>query len=212
MKGLLFHVIIDEETKILGEEFFMSKQIPVGVSNRHLHLSQEDLYKLFGEGYELTHLKDLAQPGQFAAEETVEIQGPKGKIGKVRVLGPTRKQTQIEISKTDSFSLGIKPPVRDSGSLLGSAPITVIGPKGEVELTEGVIIAQRHIHMHTTDAEELGLKDKEMVTVETQGDRGVMFKNVLIRANEAFALEFHIDTDEANGAGVKNGDFVNIVK
>lgn len=189
----------------------MTKQIPVGVSNRHLHLSQDDLYTLFGEGYNLTHMKDLAQPGQYAAEETVVLKGTKGSIAKVRVLGPTRKQTQIEVSKTDSFTLGVKPPVKDSGALAGTAPITIIGPKGEVELEEGVILAQRHIHMSTADALELGLTDKQIVNVETQGERGVMFKNVLVRANEAFALEFHIDTDEANGAGIKNGDNVVIV-
>lgn len=189
----------------------MSKLIPVGVSNRHLHLSEQDIHTLFGEGYELTPLKDLAQPGQYAAEETVTLKGTKGSIGKVRVLGPARKQSQIEISKTDSFVLGVKPPVRDSGSLENSAPITIVGPKGEVELTEGVIIAHRHIHMHTSDAAELGLVDKQMVQVETEGERGVVFKNVLVRANEAFALEFHIDTDEANGAGIGNGDKVKIV-
>lgn len=189
----------------------MSKLIPVGVSNRHLHLSEEDIYTLFGEGYELTPLKDLSQPGQYAANETVSIQGTKGIIHKVRVLGPSRKQTQIEVSKTDSFALGIKPPVRDSGSLKDSSPITIIGPKGQVELSEGVIIAHRHIHMHTSDAEELGLVDKQIVMVETDGERGVVFKNVLIRVNEAFALEFHIDTDEANGAALGNGTHVKIV-
>lgn len=189
----------------------MCKLIPIGVSNRHLHLSEKDIYALFGEGYQLTPLKDLSQPGQYAANETVSIQGPKGTIHKVRVLGPARKQTQIEVSKTDSFTLGIKPPVRDSGSLEDSSPITIIGPKGQIELSEGVIIAQRHIHMHTSDAEELGLVDKQMVMVETDGERGVIFKNVLIRVNEAFALEFHIDTDEANGAGLGNGTQVKIV-
>ncbi|SES77324.1 phosphate propanoyltransferase [Anaerobranca gottschalkii] len=189
----------------------MSKLIPVGVSNRHLHLSQEDIYTLFGQGYELKPLKDLSQPGQYAAEETVTLQGPKGSIEKVRVLGPARKQTQVEISRTDSYVLGIKPPVRDSGALANSSPITIIGPKGKVELKEGAILAQRHIHMHTTDAEELGLIDKQLVQVEADGERGVIFKNVLVRVHESFALEFHIDTDEANAAGLANGDKVKIV-
>lgn len=189
----------------------MSKLIPVGVSNRHLHLSEQDIGTLFGEGYQLTPLKELSQPGQYAANETVSIKGPKGIIDKVRVLGPARKQTQIEISKTDSFTLGIKPPVRDSGSLTDSSPITVIGPKGQIDLSEGVIIAHRHIHMHTSDADELDLVDKQMVMVDTEGERGVIFKNVLIRVNEAFSLEFHIDTDEANGAGIGNGTKVKIV-
>ncbi|SHJ55962.1 putative phosphotransacetylase [Anaerobranca californiensis DSM 14826] len=189
----------------------MSKLIPVGVSNRHLHLSQEDIYTLYGQCYELKPLKELSQPGQYAAEETVTLQGPKGSIEKVRVLGPARKQTQVEISKTDSFILGIKPPVRDSGALANSSPITIIGPKGKVELKEGVILAQRHIHMHTTDAEELGLVDKQLVQVEVDGERGVIFKNVLVRVHESFALEFHIDTDEANAAGLANGDKVKIV-
>ncbi len=189
----------------------MSKLIPVGVSNRHLHLSKEDIKTLFGENHELTQLKDLSQPGQYAANETVVIQGPKGKIEKVRVLGPARKQTQIEISKTDGFILGVNPPVRDSGSLTQSAPITIIGPKGSVELNEGVIIAHRHIHMHSDDAKELNLVDKQTVNVEVDGERGLIFKNVLVRVNEAYALEFHIDTDEANCAGLRNGDKVKIV-
>ena len=186
--------------------------VPVGISNRHIHVSNDDLITLFGEGATLTIKKDLSQKGQYAAEETVTIVGPKGKIAGVRILGPCRKQTQVEISRTDSFALGVAPPVRDSGNLVGSAALKVIGPKGEIDIPEGCIIAKRHIHMSLEDAENTGLKDKDIVSVRVDGERGIIFNEVLIRVNKDFSLEMHIDTDEANAAALKNGDVVTLLK
>ena len=186
--------------------------IPIGISNRHIHLSQRDLEILFGEGYQLTKYRDLKQPGQYAAKETIIMQGPKGSIDSVRILGPTRDETQIEVSYTDARTLGIKPPVRESGKIQESAPITLIGPKGTVEKAEGAIAALRHIHMPTDVANELGIKDKDIVKVETDGERGVVFTNVLARVSDSYALEMHVDTDEANGAGLSNKDTVRIIK
>jgi putative phosphotransacetylase len=191
------------------------KEIPivVGVSNRHVHLSREDVEILFGKDYQLTPIKDLGQPGQFACKETVIIVGPKGAIENVRVLGPERKETQVEISLTDAFKLGIMPPVRDSGDLEGTPGIVIVGPKGSVIKEKGVIVAKRHIHMHTTDAEKFGVKDKDIVKVIVEkGDRRLIFDDVLIRVSEKFALEFHVDTDEANAAMLKTGDVVYIVE
>lgn len=187
-------------------------QIPVGISNRHIHLSRQHLDQLFGEGYELTEFKPLSQPGQFAAEEMVTIVGPKGEIGKVRILGPTRSKTQIEISKTDSFVLGVKPPIRDSGDIEGSPGVTVIGPKGKVELEKGVIIAKRHVHFHPDDAERFGLKDGEHIRIKTTGERALIFDQVMVRVNPMYALDCHLDVDEGNAAGLKTGDMVEIVK
>ena len=186
--------------------------VPVGISNRHIHVSNDDLITLFGEGATLTIKKDLSQKGQYAAEETVTIVGPKGKIAGVRILGPCRKQTQVEISRTDSFALGVTPPVRDSGNLAGSASLKVIGPKGEIDIPEGCIIAKRHIHMSLEDAENTGLKDKDIVSVRVDGERGIIFNEALIRVNKDFSLEMHIDTDEANAAALKNGDVVTLLK
>ncbi len=191
------------------------KEIPIvaGVSNRHVHLSKEDVEILFGKDYQLTPIKDLGQPGQFACKETVIIAGPKGAIEGVRVLGPERKETQVEISLTDAFKLGVMPPVRDSGDLEGTPGITIIGPNGTVVKSKGVIIAKRHIHMHTSDAERFGVKDKDIVKVIVEkGDRRLIFDDVLIRVSEKFALEFHVDTDEANAAMLKTGDYVYIVE
>ncbi|GAB6189424.1 phosphate propanoyltransferase [Marinitoga arctica] len=186
--------------------------IVVGVSNRHVHLSKEDLEALFGEGYELHPIKDLKQPGQYAADEVVTLVGPKGKIERVRVLGPVRKETQIEISQTDAFKLGVRPPVRDSGDLDGTPGIKIIGPKGEVETNKGLILAKRHIHMLPEDAEKYGVKDKDLVYVAVEkGDRKLIFGDVLIRVSSKYALEFHVDTDEANAALIKTGDEVKIV-
>lgn len=185
-------------------------KVPVGVSNRHIHLSQQDLETLFGAGYELTVRNDLSQTGQFAAEETVAIEGPKSSMAKVRILGPTRKETQIEISRTDSFALGLTPPVRDSGFLEGSPGLTLVGPNGKVDLDKGVIIAQRHIHMTEADAKSFGVKDKEMVSVRVGGERGVTFDHVLVRVRNDFVLEMHIDTDEANAAMLGNGQLVEV--
>jgi putative phosphotransacetylase len=193
------------------EALSMSNQVPVGISNRHLHVTQTDLETLFGKGYQLTPTKDLSQPGQFACEETVNLIGPKSTISKVRILGPVRSATQVEISRTDSFPLGIAPPVRDSGSISGSAGVTIEGPKGRVELKEGVIIAQRHLHLHTNQAKELGLKDKALISVKFDGERGVVFNNVLVRVSPKFAKDLHLDTDEANAAGLKNGDLGTII-
>lgn len=186
--------------------------IVVGVSNRHVHLSREDVEILFGKDYQLTPIKELGQPGQFACQETVTIVGPKGSIENVRVLGPERKETQVEISLTDAYKLGLNPPVRDSGDLEGTPGITIIGPKGQVTKDRGVIIAKRHIHMHTSDAEKFGVKDKDIVKVIVEkGDRKLIFDDVLIRVSDKFALEFHVDTDEANAALLKTGDTVFIV-
>jgi len=187
-------------------------KVPVGISNRHIHLSQQDLETLFGTGYELTVRNDLSQTGQYAAEETVTVEGSKSTLANVRILGPTRKETQIEVSRTDSFSLGLKPPVRDSGFLDGSPGVTLIGPKGKVTLDKGVIIAQRHIHMTEADAEAFGVKDKELVSVRVGGERGVTFENVLVRVRNDFVLEMHIDTDEANAAMLSNGQQVEVFR
>lgn len=185
-------------------------KVPVGISNRHIHLSQEDLETLFGKGYQLTPVKDLKQTGQFAAEETLTIATKKGVIQNVRVLGPTRSKTQVEISRTDSFALGLRPPVRDSGALEGSEGVTIIGPEGSIKLDEGVIIALRHIHMSPVDAEQFGVQDKDIVTVKVDGERGLVFENVLVRVRDDFVLEFHIDTDEANAAGLANNQEVEV--
>ncbi len=189
-----------------------NNMVPVGLSNRHIHLSKEHLNILFGEGFELTKMKDLSQPGQYAANEKVDIAGPKGMLKGVRVLGPVRGETQIEISLTDSFVLGVTPPVRDSGDLTGSPGAKIIGPKGEVEIDKGIIAAARHIHMHTSDAEAFGVKDKDIVSVRVGGKRGLTFDNVLIRVSKNFALEMHVDVDEGNSAGLKNGSMVEVIK
>lgn len=187
--------------------------VPVGVSNRHIHLSSEDLETLFGKGYELTPIKDLSQPGQFACKEQLTIVGPSLRpIEGVRVLGPVRSASQVEISRTDSFVLKCKPPVRESGDIKGSAPITIIGPKGVVTLKEGCIIANRHIHMSLEEGEQFGLKDGEYVDVEANGERRTMFFDVQVRVNKAFKLEMHIDTDDANAAGIGNGAKVKIIR
>lgn len=186
--------------------------IPVGLSNRHLHLSKEHIDILFGKDYELTNFKDLSQPGQYASNEKVDIVGPKGTLKGVRVLGPARNSTQIEISISDGFVLGVKPPVRDSGDITNSPGGKIVGPKGEVEISEGIIAASRHIHMHTSDAEKFGVEDKELVKIKVEGKRGLVFENVLVRVNPAYALEMHVDIDEGNAAGIKNGDQVELIK
>lgn len=185
--------------------------IPVGISNRHCHVSQADLETLFGAGYQLKVMKNLSQPGQYAAEECVTIVGRKGTLEKVRILGPCRGSTQVEISWTDSFALGVPAVVRDSGDTKGTPGAIMLGPKGHVVMKEGVIVASRHIHMHTKDAEKMGLKDNDRVSAKTSGPRSIIFNNVLIRVSEKFALDFHLDTDEANAAGLKNGDSVEVI-
>lgn len=185
-----------------------AKTIPVGVSNRHIHLSAEHMAMLFGCGASLTHQKDLKQVGEFAAAETLTLVGPKGVLRGVRVLGPLRNITQVEISRTDGFSLGVKVPIRDSGDLEASPGIVLVGPCGAVTLKQGVICAARHIHMHDDDARIFGVTDGQRVTVETDGVRGALLKNVLVRVAPAFRRELHIDTDEANALGIGNGDEV----
>ncbi|WP_314000368.1 phosphate propanoyltransferase [uncultured Paenibacillus sp.] len=187
------------------------KQVPVGVSARHIHLSQEHVEILFGKGGGLTEMKPLSQPGQFAANETVEIVGPKGSFPKVRILGPARKRTQLEISRTDAFALGMKPPVRESGNIAGTPGMTIKGPAGEVTVEEGVIVAARHIHFHTSDAERWGIADKQRLRVRLGGERGMVLENVVARVSPDFALDMHIDTDEANAAGASTGDMAEIV-
>ncbi|WP_455540045.1 phosphate propanoyltransferase [Terrisporobacter sp.] len=186
-------------------------KLPIALSNKHIHLSQADLEALFGEGYELTHKKDLSQPGQFACEEMVEVVGPKGST-KMRVLGPVRPESQVEVSLADARGLGIAVPVRQSGDVEGTPGAKLVGPKGEVEMPRGVIVAARHIHMSEEDAEKFGVKDKDVVSVQTEGLRGVVFNNVLVRANPNFKLEMHVDLEEGNAAGVKNGDLVELIK
>lgn len=176
--------------------------VPVGISNRHIHLSQADLDQLFGAGYQLTPMKELSQPGQFACKETVTICGPKGAIEKVRVLGPVRKETQIEIVAGDCFKLGVKTPAKLSGDLAGTPGITVVGPKGSVQTAQGLIVAQRHIHMAPADAQAYGVQDGQIVKIRVGGLRGGLYDNVAIRVTTSSKLECHLDTEEANAMGV----------
>ena len=183
----------------------------VGVSARHVHLTQEHVEELFGKGYQLTKKKEL-MGGQFAANEMVTIVGLKLRaIENVRVLGPVRKASQVEISATDAVKLGIKAPIRESGNVAGSAPIAIVGPKGALYLNEGCIVAQRHIHMSPADAMAAGVSDGQIVSVKADNERGTVFNHVKIRVDDSFTLEMHIDTDEANAAQIKTGETVMIM-
>jgi putative phosphotransacetylase len=186
--------------------------VPIGVSARHIHLTQEHVEILFGEGYQLTKKKEL-MGGQFASNEVVTIVGLKLRaIENVRVLGPVRSKSQVEISATDAIKLGVKAPIRPSGDIKDSAPIAVVGPKGVVYLKEGCIIAKRHIHMSPKDAEAAGVKDGDVVSVKADNERGTIFNHVQIRVDDSFTLEMHIDTDEANAAKIATGQTVTIIK
>ena len=201
--------MVMEALSTQNEEGRMS--VPVGVSARHIHLTQEDVEKLFGPGYQLTKKKDL-MGGQFAANEQCTIVGLKLRaIENVRILGPVRSKSQIEISATDARTLGIKAPIRQSGDIAGSAPIAIVGPKGAIYLKEGCIVAARHIHMSPADAASAGLKDGDFVSVKCDNERGAKLENVKIRVDESFTLEMHIDTDESNACGIKQGDKVVII-
>ena len=189
-----------------GEE--KGYMVPVGVSARHVHLTQEHVEALFGAGYRLTKKKEL-MGGQFAANEQVTIVGLKLRaIENVRVLGPVRGASQVEISATDALKLGIKAPLRESGDIAGSAPIAVVGPKGAIYLKEGCIIAKRHIHMSPAEAKQAGVRDGEYVSVKAENERGTVLDQVKIRVDESFTLEMHIDTDEANACALATGDVV----
>ncbi len=181
----------------------MERKVLVEVSARHVHLSQADLEMLFGKGYQLTVKKMLSQPGQYAAEERVTVVGPKRELPGVSILGPVRGKTQVELSLTDARAIGVNAPIRESGDTINSAPCKLIGPKGSVELPEGIIIAKRHIHLTPDDAAKYALKDKEVVSVKVATDgRSVIFGDVVIRVRHDFASAMHIDTDEGNSAGV----------
>jgi len=174
-------------------------KLPIALSNRHLHLSQEHIEILFGRGYELTPSKDLSQPGQYACEERVTIVGPKKELAGVSILGPVRAATQVELSATDARSIGIDAPIRESGDVKGSGACKVIGPCGEIEISEGVIVAKRHIHLTPADAAELNVKDKDIVwvKVDTNGRKAIL-GDVVVRVSDKFARAMHIDTDESN--------------
>lgn len=191
-----------------------TSQIPIGISNRHVHLDQAHWDILFGKGVEPRKFRNVKQPGFWACYETIDLEGPKGRIEKVRLIAPHRPKTQIEISKTDASILGLRPPIRDSGKVEGSSPVRVIGPQGTIEIKEGLIIARRHIHFHPLEAQAMGVKDGEIVKVRVGdgGPRPAVFEEVLIRISDKLALELHIDMDEANAAWAKNGDMVKIVR
>lgn len=191
-----------------------NNEVLVEISARHVHLSQEDLETLFGKGFELTVKKELSQPGQFASNERVRVIGSKGEFPAVSILGPVRKATQVELSLTDARSIGVVAPVRESGDIAGSGSCKLVGPAGEIEITEGVIAAKRHIHATTADAERMGLTNGEIVSVEipTANGRNLTFGDVVVRVSDSYALAMHIDTDESNAAGMAPNTIGKIVK
>lgn len=186
--------------------------IPAGVSVKHCHLTKEHFKILFGSNAEPKRIKDIKQPGFYAAEEMIDVKGPKGVLKKIRLVAPYRDHTQIEIAVSDAMAIGIKPPVRESGSVKGSAGAILIGPAGQVEIKEGVIIAQRHLHFSPSEAKSLGIASGEVVRVRAgaNGGRSTVFEDVVVRVSDKYSLEFHVDTDEANAAGIKTGDIVHI--
>ncbi len=190
----------------------MANKITVEISARHIHLCQDDLDALFGKGYELTIKKELSVPGQYAMNEKLDVVGSKRTLSGVTILGPLRSATQVELSATDARSIGINAPIRESGNLKDSAPCKLIGPKGEIEIKEGVIIAKRHIHMLPSTADELGLKDKQVVEVKIEtSERTTTFGDVVLRVNPEFNDSMHLDTDEGNAAGISGEAFGTIV-
>ena len=212
MEKQTYEMFVALVTRLVIEELEkFQRSVPIGVSNRHIHLDRADMDILFGQDSELTFKKELGQPGQYACEETVTLHGPKGELSRVRVLGPLRSESQVEVSVTDGFALGVRPPIRESGKLKGTPGVTIVGPKGTIEKDTGTIAALRHIHLDPETAQRIGVKDKQMVKVEIRGLRGGILHNVLIRVSEQFAPEMHIDVDEANAMGVKNGDRAYII-
>lgn len=191
----------------------MENKVLVETSARHVHVTKEDLAILFGEGYELTKKKDLSQPGQYACNERVAVIGPKSSFPAVSILGPVRKATQVEISASDARSIGVNAPVRESGDIKDSGACKLVGPNGEVEISEGVIVAKRHIHMTPADAAEFGVEDKQVVSVKIESaERSLTFGDVVVRVNDNFALAMHIDTDEANAVLAPAGVMGEVIK
>ena len=205
-KGQILRLVL---TELAAEGF---RYAPVGVSVKHVHLSEKDLHSLFGPGYELHPLRDLVQPGQYAAKEQVTLVGPKGKLEKIRVIGPARNTTQIELGITDAMAIGMKNvPVRLSGDLAGTPGIQIQGPSGAIETDSGTIIAARHLHVSKEEALAFGLHDGMVVSIRTGGVRSGILENVICRVGKGHELEFHVDTDEANACGLQNGDIVEIL-
>ncbi len=191
----------------------MSMEVLVETSARHVHVTQEVLETLFGKGYELTKKKDLSQPGQYACAERVDIVGPKKTLAGVSILGPVRPETQVELSLTDARSIGVAAPIRESGDIAGSGACKMVGPCGEVELSEGVIVAKRHIHMTTADAAAMGLSDKQVVCVQVPSNgRALTFGDVVVRVSDKYALAMHIDTDESNAGAIAPNTMGTIIK
>ncbi|MBP3413060.1 MAG: phosphate propanoyltransferase [Oscillospiraceae bacterium] len=185
--------------------------VPVASSARHIHLCRKDVEKLFGPGYQLQKFKDLVQPGQYACKEQLTVVGPRGELEKVRVLGPERKDTQIEIAITDSFKLGIKAPIRMSGKISGTPGCKLVGPAGTAEVAEGVIVAARHLHVSKAQAALYGLQDGQVVSLRSGGERSVIFENVVVRAGDGHDLEVHLDTDEANAAAMAGSPMMEVI-
>ena len=208
MNNISLDNIIQEVVNRVKNEFF----IQVEASGRHIHLSQVHIDILFGPGYTLNKLKDLSQPGQYASKERVTITGPKGSIANVIVLGPPRPQTQVEVSLTDTLTLGIKAPIKESGSIENTPGIKISTDRGSIEIDRGVIVAKRHIHITPEDAEKFGVTDKQIVKVEVLGQRPLIFDDTVIRVSEKFKTYMHIDYDEANACGFTKGTLCRIVK
>lgn len=192
-------------------DFMRKIDVKIGVSNRHVHLKESDFKVLFGNDASLEKSKDLTQPGEFASNSKVTIKTQKGIIENVRVLGPLRSYTQVEVSKTDAFKLGINPPVRESGDIIGSESVTLVGPVGSIDLNEGCIIATRHIHLTNEDVKKYGLEDRKYVDVLLNGVKGGILKNVSLKISDNYSFEMHLDTDDANGHLIGQGDIASIL-
>jgi putative phosphotransacetylase len=205
----LLALVTEAVQKVLAEN---ERKVPVGISMRHVHLCEADLARLFGVTYALTPYKTLSQPGQFAAEECVDVIGPKGVLKRVRILGPIRKETQVELAQTDCRNIGVKAPVRASGDLAGTPGITLKGPCGEISVDHGVIIADRHIHLSPEEALSYGLADGDRVKVAIEGEKSGVMGGVLIRSGEKHRMDFHIDTDDGNAFQLKQGQLVTILE
>lgn len=186
--------------------------VPVAASARHVHLCRADVERLFGAGYRLQKFRDLSQPDQFACKEQVTVVGPKGELKKVRVLGPERAQTQVEIALTDSFALGVRPPIRMSGKLEGTPGCCLLGPAGSVELTSGLIAAARHLHLSVRQAALFGLTDGQRVSLRSTGERACVLENVIVRCGDGHDMEAHIDTDEANAIAMSGTTMMEVIR